>query len=407
MSKSYLHRALICAALCKEKSTLYMEDRCEDVQATLLSLNHLCTEITCAQNVCTVSGFKEIKEKKICANSSGATLRFLLPLLFYLGGGQAYFSEQLAVRPMKELLNTLKKHGMQGQFDEMPYTVYGEVEQGDFCLSGDTSSQFVSGLLLCAPCFKEDVHIQLTSPLQSKNYVHMTMEVMRAWGVNVEEKETSYHVKKGQTYKAQNAYKAEGDWTSALNFVALGLMCGEITISGVLENSTQGDCKLLPFLIQNGANIFWKNRVLHVQKSTLSPFEISVQECIDSAPILAICMLMIKGTSKITHVKRLKYKESNRILSILNTVQSLGEKAVYDNEKDEILIFGRGQIQGGKVHTFSDHRIAMAAGVAGAVSQKGVEIVDAQCVEKSYPNYFEQLHAMGGNVTWLPCLETE
>lgn len=363
-SKSVAHRALICAALADGKSTLKISGFSDDIKATVRCVEQLGARVEISGENVTVIPSEKIPEKAVFdCGESGSTLRFILPVAAALGIESVFTgSERLFERPVEPLLDELEKHNVKcGR--KNPLILSGKMQGGDFTITGEISSQFVSGLLLAMPLCGG--RLKVSGGLVSKPYVDMTVGVMKQFGIKIE---NNFEIKK-QTYHKNN-FCVEGDWSNAAYFLSLG-----VTVKNLNKNSTQGDKKILEIL---------KN----------FPSEIDASDTPDLVPLLAVISADKKGKTVIKNVDRLRHKESNRILSTVEMINALGGKA--EETKNEIIITGVEKLCGGTVDSFNDHRIVMAAAVAAAKCTGKVSIKNAEAVSKSYPDFFDVYNSLGG-----------
>lgn len=379
-SKSYAHRIAICNFLAKNQ----IDGGCGDFSSNDIKATEKCLKAL-------VRGDKELD-----CGESGSTLRFLLPLVLALGGKYTLLGHgKLMERPNDELMNALKENGVEFYKDK-GITVEGKLKSGVFSLRGDVSSQYVSGLLMALPILSGDSEIRLTSQLASKPYVDITIEVLKEYGIEIEEKESGFFIKGNQQYKGN--LKAEGDWSNAAFFLALGGLTGEIKVKGLNQNSAQGDRAILNVLSDFGAKVTLNKDSVTIKRGEFKPFTFDANDCPDLVPILAVLASFAKGESKIIKVERLKIKESDRIETVLKMLSSFGVKG--DSDGKTLTVYG-GNPKIGKALSFNDHRIAMASSIM-ACSLKGTsEIVDAEAVEKSYPSFFEHLSFVRGGVEYV------
>lgn len=363
-SKSVAHRALICAALADGKSTLKISGISDDIKATVRCVEQLGARVEISGENVTVVPPERIPEKATFdCGESGSTLRFILPVAVALGIESIFTgSERLFERPVAPLLDELKNHNVRcGR--AFPLTVSGKMQGGDFSITGEISSQFVSGLLLAMPLCGG--RLKVSGELVSKPYVDMTVGVMKQFGIEIG---NNFEIKK-QTYHKNN-FCVEGDWSNAAYFLSLG-----VTVKNLNKNSTQGDKKILEIL---------KN----------FPSEIDASDTPDLVPLSAVIAADKKGKTVIKNVSRLRHKESDRILSTVEMINALGGKA--EETKNEIIITGVEKLCGGTVDSFNDHRIVMAAAVAAAKCTGKVTIKNAEAVSKSYPDFFDVYNSLGG-----------
>lgn len=377
-SKSYAHRICICDFFAKnEIRSSFNGFSSKDILATANCLNDI-----------------KNGKKVLDCNESGSTLRFLLPILSCLGGDYELTGKgKLMDRPNDELFSALKDNGALIKKDSS-IKLSGKLCSGEFRLRGDISSQYVSGLLMALPNLNGDSKIILTSPLSSKPYVDITLEVLKEYNIKIEQTDYGYYVFGNQEFKGRK--EPEGDWSNMSVFLALGALHGEVSVSGLNENSNQGDKKILDILSQFGAKITIEKDKITVKKDKCNNFSFDSDSCPDLVPIVCVLAAKAKGKSIIKNVQRLKIKESDRILSSIKMLESFSIKAI---EKDNnIEIFG-GEIDFKReVNSYNDHRIVMAGATLATLSNKMSTIIDAEAIEKSYPTFFDDLKSLGGKI---------
>ncbi|WP_448919645.1 3-phosphoshikimate 1-carboxyvinyltransferase [Eubacterium sp.] len=376
-SKSAAHRALICSFLAGGGNVSPLIDS-KDMQATLG----------------VISALKGDKPVADCIES-GSTLRFMIPVAAALGKTVKFVGRgKLPERPIGDYLRLLPEHGVKCDCTgTLPLTVSGKLTPGRFEIAGNVSSQYITGLLLALPILDGDSEIVLITELQSKPYVDMTVKVMADFGVKVEERENSYFIPGNQVYQKRD-YTVEADWSQAAFFMVAGALFGDVTLTGLDVNSTQGDKKIADILKKFGADVTVSNDSVVVKKSQLHGIEINATDIPDMVPSLAVAGIYASGKTVITGAQRLRYKESDRIESIVYNLKKLG--AEVEETADGMEILG-GQLHAANMKGFNDHRIVMAMTVAATGVDGLSTIDDAQSINKSYPDFFNDFNSIGGN----------
>ncbi len=384
-SKSYAHRALICAGLARNRCKVICDTEAEDVQAT-----RRCVE-----------AMEERKERMECGES-GSTLRFMLPVMGALGRKTDFVTKgRLAKRPMKPLLVQMTNHGCTiDQEKAGHFLLKGKMHGGQFVLPGNVSSQFVSGLLMALPILSEDSSIDILGELESGPYVDMTLDVMADFGIRWIRKESSqgmrYVVPGKQRYVAPKEYRVEGDWSNAAFWLCMGAIGEEpVSVLGLDPDSLQGDRRILDILESFGAEILKEKNKISVLPSELVATEVDVSDITDLAPAVALLASVASGTTRITGAKRLRMKESDRLRSTVEVLRDLGAKARENKESMSIRGSGGRKLKGGITDSHGDHRIAMMAASASVVTRKKVEIKGKNAVNKSYPEFFREMERAG------------
>jgi 3-phosphoshikimate 1-carboxyvinyltransferase len=358
-SKSDAHRTLICAALSNYTDMGKIPLSSEDVKATAGAL-------------------KILKGAKVAdCKESGSTLRFLLPVAAALGLNVEFTgSGRLPERPMQPMLDLLRDHGCSILGDSLPITISGTLRSGVYKIRGDISSQYISGLLLALPLLEGESKITLTSPLESRPYVDLTRNKLRKFGISVIALSDGWLIPGGQKYTPPKSLSIEGDWSNAAFWIAANALGSNIKVTGLDENSCQGDLRIRDLSLKPKASI-------------------DVKDIPDLVPILAILACGAKGNTLLRNCGRLRFKESDRIKSVCGMVNALG--GVAEEKSDSILIRGTGSLTGGTLRSENDHRIVMAAAIAATICESDVIIQDAEAVNKSYPHFFKDYNSLGGS----------
>ena len=394
-SKSMAHRAILAAMLSQEPCVVDNVCLSADVKATLSAAKSLGKNWTFSDGKVTFGKKEQVDFANINANESGSTLRFLIPICGAMGVKTTFTGQgKLPQRPYDILANVMTKNGV--QFDKnfgLPLTISGQLKSGVYHVAGDVSSQYITGLLYALPLLGGDSEIVLTTPLQSKGYVDMTLSVLNDFGIKIEQTENGYKIKGNQQYKAKD-FVVEGDWSNGAFWLVAGALNNGITVTGLDANSLQGDKQILSVLKQMGAKITQKQNEISLEKSTLKGVEIDVSQIPDLAPILSVALACANGKGKITNASRLKIKESDRLQAINDNLQAVGIKTLLGN--DWVEIEGCPDIAGGNAKGFNDHRIVMSMAVLSTQTQNGITTNDAQAINKSYPDFFDIFTAHGG-----------
>lgn len=389
-SKSAAHRLIIAAALAKGRSVITDVYYSKDVLATIGAMRALGAAIKCEGSTVTVDGITAPPAKAtLDCCESGSTLRFLIPVACALGVETTFLGQgRLPERPITPFLETLPAHGIEFDYSgTMPFTVRGKLTGGEFKIAGDISSQFITGLLLALPIVEGESRITLTSKLESRPYVDMTRDVLARTGCTVTEDENGFALSGTGLVPVNGA--VEGDYSQAAFFYAANALGSEIEISGLNVNSFQGDKKIVEICKEM---VYNKNTACGRPKA----FTIDCSDIPDLVPILAVLGSFCEGTSRITNAARLRIKECDRLSAMAQSLNALGGKVT--ELADGLVIEGVEALEGGTVPDFNDHRIPMAMAVAATRSKAPVTILGAQCVSKSYPDFFEVYESLGGRI---------
>ncbi len=401
-SKSDAHRALICAALCNGQTKIEVSALNDDIIATADALNALGARVIRTENGYTVTG-RAVGGGVVQCKESGSTARFLLPVCGALGKVTTLSGcGKLPMRPMLPLTEEMRKKGCCVSADNLPITVSGKLLGGRYVISGDVSSQFISGLMMALPLTDTKCEILLSSPLQSELYADMTAKTLRAFGVcweKIPQSSAEGHFGgyeliaadgRCDTYTSCGKYTVEGDWSGAAFFAVAGAISGELTLSGLDTNSLQPDKAIIDIIRLAGAMVEENDGQIKIKKSRINPIKVDVSQYPDIFPILAVLACAAEGESLLYNAGRLRIKESDRIESTAKMIQALGGKV--EAGKDFLKIFGTGGLDGGIADGAGDHRIVMSAATASLICKGEVDILGEEAVNKSFPDFFERFY---------------
>ncbi len=313
---------------------------------------------------------------------SGSTLRFLIPIALALRSGGIFTGRgRLMERPQKPYFDIFDEKGISYEQKDGVLTVRGELKPGEYRLPGNVSSQFVTGLLYALPLLDGDSEIVLTSPLESRGYVDMTLEVLRDFGVTVENQNYERFLVPGdQVFQARD-FTIEADWSQAAFWLAAGSLGNPVLTVGLSDQSTQGD----RVIDEHFASFAW---------GTWRTVEIDVSDCPDLLPPLAVMAAFHDGATRLTNAARLRLKESDRLATVTKMLTALGGQV--EDGPDWLAIPGTRFLKGGTVDGANDHRIVMAAAIAATRCTGPVTILGAEAVNKSYPTFWEEYKRLGG-----------
>lgn len=394
-SKSAGHRSLICAALCNSPTAVNNFGESNDMTATADALTALGATVTRNGKTVKVTPVKKNNQNiTIDFNESGSTARFVIPVAAALGAENITFTGRgrLPERPFDTLVEALRQNGVTCSSDKLPMTVSGQLKAGHFELPGNISSQYISGLLLALSIVEGDSEIVLTSELQSRDYVLMTVNELRAFGAEIGIENDRFTVK-GRPALTATTRTVEGDWSQAAFHLAAGAIGGDITVKGVSLDTLQGDSAIVDLLREFGADITVTDDGINVKRSRLHSITIDASQIPDLVPILAVTAAFAEGTTVITNAERLRIKESDRLLETAVRLKAFGIDAV--ETADGLKIVG-GKPIGAEITSANDHRIVMAFTVMAANSSGNSTIDGAEAINKSYPMFFEDISSLGG-----------
>ena len=385
-SKSQAHRAILAAALTNGTSTLQNVALSQDIEATLRCISALGGGWEQEGDRLRISGvwsreWDTAGLPYLDCGESGSTLRFLIPLAVTLNNGGVFTGRgRLMERPQQPYFDIFDEKGISYEQKDGVLTIRGEWNAGKYRLPGNVSSQFVTGLLYALPLMEWESRIVLTSPLESRGYVDMTLDVLDRFGVRVEVLEDGFLVPGDQVFQARD-FTIEADWSQAAFWLAAGLLGNPVLTVGLSDQSTQGD----RVIDEHFASFAW---------GTGRKVEIDVSDCPDLLPPLAVMAAFHDGTTRLTNAARLRLKESDRLATVTKMLTALGGQA--EEGPDWLAIPGTRFLRGGTVDGANDHRIVMAAAIAATRCTGPVTILGAEAVNKSYPTFWEEYKRLGG-----------
>ncbi len=394
-SKSAGHRSLICAALCDREVLIHNCGESDDMTATIGALKALGASVIRNGSTVKITPFKR-NNKNITIDllESGSTARFMIPVAAALGADNITFTGRgrLPERPFGAIVEALTLGGVTCSSDSLPMTVSGQLTSGVYRLPGNISSQYISGLLLALSIVPGESRIELTSKLESRAYVDMTLNELKVFGADITADESGYTVN-GKPSLIATTRTVEGDWSQAAFFLSAGAVLGDVTVNGLNMNSLQGDKAILDLLKRFGADIELLPDGARVKKSRLCGITIDASQIPDLVPILAVTAASAEGKTVITNAERLRIKESDRLFETATRLRAFGIDAT--ETSDGLVIIGS-KPHSADITSAGDHRIVMAFSVLSATADKISTIKDPLAINKSYPTFFEDFKSLGG-----------
>lgn len=375
-SKSQAHRLLICAAFADKETTLVCPATNKDIAATVSCLEALGASIVRTDRGYQVTPITSVPKNAVLpCGESGSTLRFMLPIVGALGvGGIFQLEGRLPQRPLSPLWEEMERMGCKLEWlqpDQLRCS--GQLCAGEYRIDGNVSSQFITGLLFAASLMDGESWIAIWGELESRSYVDMTVQAMKRFRVKVD----GLVVSGRQTYRSPGIIDVEGDWSNGAFWLVAKALGSRVEVLGLDPASAQGDRAAVQILKQLNT----------------APQHISAKDIPDLVPILAVAASALQGAA-FTDIGRLRLKESDRVASTVAMINQLGGRA---EATDDTLTVYPGTFSGGTVDACNDHRIAMAAAIAATVSKDAVTILGAECVQKSYPGFWDEYKLLGGN----------
>lgn len=399
-SKSYTIRGLMCSALANGKSEILSPLTSDDTDAAINVLKKVGIRIRQKKNSWIIEGgaFHAPDTELFCGDSA-ATMRFMTAVCSIIPGTcHLTAGPSLSRRPIKTLIDALTQLGVDCSTNgELPPVIVkgNKLKGGTTSLPGNISSQYVSALLHIAPFAEEGMTINLTSALESRPYVMMTMDTMQWFGITVtfDDNLDTFEILPHK-YKPTK-FRVEGDWSSASYLLAMGALSGEIEINNLDTESLQGDRMIAQFLEEMGADITIGRHSVIVRQSKLKAIKADLTDCIDLLPTMGVLAAAAEGTSCFTGIGRARIKESDRVTAVRDGLTRMGVDVI--EEPNQLIITGS-ELEGALIDSRNDHRIAMAFSLLGSVI--GNTIIDqAECVTKTYPEFWGIFNKLGGKVT--------
>lgn len=386
-SKSFAHRALIMAALSNNPTNIYINEFSKDINVTIDGLKNLGVEIEKNKNYVKIIPPKEkIDQATIDMYESGSSLRFFTGVSSHFSKNTKIIGEKrLAQRPNLELINNLRKHGLEISADKIPYTIKGELKAGQFEFLENKSSQYITAIMLATSKLKGKTYIKLSEKPESIGYIDITRKVLKDFNVDVKKDKHSYIIENPEIKSPKN-YIVEGDWSNAAFFYGANLLGSKIKISNLDKNSLQKDREIVEIC-----------KKIKECKKEGRELKIDISQIPDLCPIVAILLTSLDKTSYIVNGKRLRLKESDRLESTSKMLNDLGANCQILGDGLKI----SGKISGGVVDSFNDHRIVMAASIGSLLAKEDIIIKNYKAVNKSYPSFFKTFEKLGGRIKYL------
>jgi 3-phosphoshikimate 1-carboxyvinyltransferase len=394
-SKSHMQRAIVAGLLAGGRTVISNPSFCDDAKAALNIAVALGAKVEVEKNRVIISGGFDPVGNTLNCGESGLGLRMFSAVAALSGkeitlvGHGTLRSRSVAMieKPLTDLgARVTSKQG------KLPVTVRGPLTGGKATVDGSLSSQFLTGLLMALPLAEKDSGLTVND-LKSRFYIDLTIKVLEDFGINViNNNYEHFFIQGGQSYKSRE-YQIEGDWSGAAFLLVAGAVSGEVEIENLDIYSSQADRQILDVLEQFGARINRGNNTIQVAKAEMKPFSFDATDSPDLFPPLVVLASYAKGKSRIKGVSRLAGKESNRAEALVEEFLKVGIKIETDG--DDMIVYG-GTVTGGTINSRNDHRMAMAAAVAGVGARSSINIHGYECISKSYPDFFTDYQKTGG-----------
>ncbi len=404
-SKSMAHRAIICAALGSEVSIIENIDYSDDINATIEGMIALGASIEKDGDRLSIKGAfnKEAKRntvRTIDCNESGSTLRFLVPISLLFDGITKFIGRgNLGKRPLDTYYDIFKNQGISYNTVDgrLSLMVKGTLSSSEFTLPGNISSQFITGLLFALPLLDGDSKIIISTELESKGYIDLTLSCMRDFGINIENNNYKEFIIKGnQGYVSRN-YRVEGDYSQGAFYLCADALGSEVEVQDLRKDSLQGDKEVIEILERMGAKFNYGDKLSCKASNGLVSTIIDGSQCPDIIPVISLVAALSKGTTEVINAGRLRIKECDRLKAVATELNKLG--ANIEEKEEGLVIHGVQELEGGvEVWSWKDHRISMTLAIAATRCKKPIIIKDYNCVAKSYPGFFEDYKMLGGTL---------
>ena len=403
-SKSLSHRAIIGAALAEGTSTISNVMFSKDILATIDAVRAIGATVNVFDDTIEVIGTGGVRRAidVIDANESGSTIRFMIPIALVSKEPIKFIGRNnLVKRPLDIFYEIFDEQGISYHHEKdsyLPLEVSGGIKPGIFNIRGDISSQFITGLLYALPLLDKDSKIVITTEMESKGYIDLTLDMLSNFGIEIINNDYKEFVIKGnQQYKPFD-YVIEGDYSQSAFFLVADMLGADITLKAMSKESYQGDKKILDDITSFGGEISFVGDKLNCKLKDPKGAIIDLGQSPDLGPALAVLAGLTLGESKLINAERLRIKECDRITCVKEELNKLGMNV--SETKDSMSFVGVKKIHGGVVSSHNDHRVAMALAMASLKCDEEITITGAECVSKSYPTFWNVYESLGGIISY-------
>lgn len=401
-SKSLSHRAIIAAALAEGKSIISNVLYSKDIKATIDAMRACGAKIIEHEDSLEIYGSKVKRVGNVInANESGSTIRFMIPIALVADEPIEFRGENhLVKRPLDtffEIFDSLGIKYSRGE-DYLPLKVNSGLKGGEFKVRGDVSSQFITGLLYALPMLEDDSKIIITTNLESKGYIDLTLDILAKFGIRIENKDYKEFIVRGKQSFKPCDYTIEGDFSQSAFFLVANALGADIKLLAMNMDSHQGDKKILLDMKEFHSNVYYEDGALYSKTNELVGATIDFSQSPDLGPALTVLAALSKGTSEFINASRLRIKECDRITCMKEELNKLGANII--EHEDGMTIHGVDMFHSGTVDSHNDHRVAMAIAMASLKCDGDIKILNAGCVSKSFPDFWEVFEKLGGIVLY-------
>lgn len=408
-SKSAMQRACAAALLSKGTTVIHNPGKSNDDNAAIKIIQNLgaIIEPLDGNSISIISKGVYPVSNVIHCGESGLSIRMFTPIASLADSVVEISGEgSLTVRPMDFFDEVLPRLGVdiRSNAGRLPMTVKGPLRPADIEVDGSLSSQFLTGLLMAYAASDAHGVTLRVKDLKSKPYIDLTLQLMETFGLQVPEnlnyESFRFHGSSGtHNTGLTRRYSVEGDWSGAAFMLVAGAIAGgEVRVNGILNQSRQADKKIVDALLSAGAQVYVSEDHVTVHRDVLQGFSFDATDCPDLFPPLVALAAMCKGATTIHGLKRLKHKESDRGATLKEEFDKLNVEVKLEGDLMTVMGTGRIQVMNQKLNSHHDHRIAMAVAVAALCADVDVAIRNADAVNKSYPDFWDHLSALGAHV---------
>ena len=402
-SKSLSHRAIIAASLANGKSEISNVLFSKDIKATIDAMRACGANIEEHKDSLTIYGSSVYRAKsELNANESGSTIRFMIPIALVCADKMTFKGENhLVKRPLDTYYEIFDKLGIKYTHPEdayLPLETEGGLKAGLYEIRGDISSQFITGLLYALPMLDGDSKLVITTNLESKGYVDLTLDILSKFGITIENNEYKEFIIKGNQKFKPFDYTVEGDYSQSAFFLVAGALGNDVKLLAMNEFSYQGDKKIIQDMIDFSCDVIADKDTLVCKANNLTGATIDFAQSPDLGPALTVLASVANGESNFINAARLRIKECDRITCMRIELEKMG--ASITETPDSMHIVGVDKLNGAVIDSHNDHRVAMAIAMAATIATSDVKILNAGCVSKSFPHFWDVYQSLGGEIIY-------
>lgn len=397
-SRAELQRIMIAAALCEKKTVISCNGISEEIKLTADCLNALGANVSVEEKRITVEPIKlENASDEINCGNSSLLLRFLLPVAALFGLNVKFTSSAAPIsKPVIPLRNEMQSNGVKFSPPwKYPIEISGKLEAGEFNISGAMGTRYVTGLLLALPLADGDSVIHIPEKAEFKNYIDMTVEIIKSFGVEIKKENNCLYIKGRQKYISPGEITVSGDWLYSAYLLTAGAISGELSVTGLDVNTHQSEVKIIDILKSFGAEVKVEKDKVSVKKSELIGTQIDTAEldCLVPA-VISLAAFCKSGLTVISNVAETRINGRNAAAVLSDCLCAVGGAST---EADNgLIVWSNESIIGGEFPCFNDLKTAMLAAVTGSGSQNGITLKNAECINKLYPDFLNSLKKLGG-----------